>query len=958
MLKRYTLILCLFTASLSNAQPWLLPEYLPGSPDKESTPDFYEVSRAFGNYVKDQELLNRKNQMVNENTIESGDEIPGYNLFRRWEWFNEQRVYPSGAFPLVENVLKEYQSKKTGADFPVQHGSKPATGNWINLAAPVIPVGSSVGAGRVNCMAFMPGNSATIFIGTACGGVWKSTNGGASWFVLNTDQLPSLSIAGIAIDPVNTNNIYLATGDNFAGIPNFFKTLQGHFSAGVFKSTDGGLTWNPTGLSYVQSQLMYPQQIILDPASPSTLLLVSNTGIWRNTAGGAGAWVNVKAGTFYSIEFNPLNSNVVYATDGLGLWRSNDNGVNWSYKGGGYPNMIATRVSLGVTPADTSFIYLWGPVAGFKKSVNGGNTFVTMTNPDPLVSPYGYYDRAIAVSKTNKLEVHVGGQSTVKTVDGGLSWAASSAYNNPLAANYIHQDVKRLSYSPGSGSQLYAMTDGGIFVTQNDGASWSDISDGLQIGELYRLANNPFNRDTIYYGTQDCASIRWDGTVSTIAQVFGSDGMQPLVDYTNSMNVFVCAPYGNLQKSTDGGNNFVLASPGQCMWIAPYVMNQVNPQTMYIGCTAGVKRSVDGGIFMSWNNVSAGSIDSVIAVAVTAADTNYIYAAKRGKLVRSVNNAAGWTDITAGLPVNACAITYITVSNKDPQKVFVTFSGYSSGDKVFRSADGGATWSNYSGTLANVPVNCIVYENNSADALYIGTDFGVYYRDSGMADWSAFNTGLPNVIVNHLDIFYPAQKLRAATYGRGLWETDLQVTGTLPVELLGFNGYHNELSNTNELTWTTASEINSDFFDVMRSDDRKYFYSIGRLPAAGNSSSYREYHFTDDHRITNTAYYYLRQADLDGKTALSVTISVFAGRGDGLINIYPSPAAEKINFQLPDNIHPARITIYDALGVERLTQENLSGLNACIFVSHLPAGMYDVKIVSGRQIRFGRFIKN
>jgi hypothetical protein len=740
---------------------------------------FYEIRnayRAFQNEYK----AGMAEKVSTANDCSDEVKFPGQNKFSRWEWFNEQRVFPSGIFPSTEMIAKEYEKFLKRSDTsPAAKSSQGNPAGWTSLSSPTVPVGSAAGAGRVNCLAFLPGNANTLFVGTACGGVWKSTNGGTTWSVLNTDQLPSLSIACIAIDPLNVNTIYIATGDNFAGIPNFGKTLQGHFSAGVFKSTDGGLTWTVTGMSYVQSQLMYPQQLIIDPVTPATLLLVSNTGIWRTVNSGS-SWTNVKAGNFYSIEFNPLNRNVIFASDGLGLWRSNNNGLTWSYKGGGYPNTIGSRVTLGVTPADTSYVYLWGPTAGFKKSVNGGTSFSTMTNPDATVTPYGYYDRGVAVSNTNRLEVHVAGVSSAKTTDGGLTWTPSSDYTNYLNANYIHQDVKRMVYEPGSGSKIYALTDGGLFVSANDGANWSGISAGLQIAEIYRIGNHPSSADTVYYGTQDCASIRWNGGPGSLTQVYGGDGMQPLVDPLNTMNVFVCGQYGNLQKSTDAGATFSLASPGQCMWIAPYVMNPKNSQTMYIGAKAGVKKSLTGGVFMSWNTVSTGSLDSVTSLAVTRADTSVVYAAKLGKIVRSGNGGTGWTDITGTLPVTSAGITYITVSPTDKDKVWVTFSGYSAGNKVFFSSNGGTSWVNYSGTLPNVPVNCAVYVNGSNDALYIGTDFGVFQRDAGASDWTAYNTGLPNVIVNHLDIFYPALKLRAGTYGRGLWETSIPglTTGT------------------------------------------------------------------------------------------------------------------------------------------------------------------------------------
>ncbi|MBL0340778.1 MAG: hypothetical protein IPP71_07590 [Bacteroidetes bacterium] len=731
----YYLLFLIFICSNARAQRWLEDSYLKAKPDSSGNYNFYDVQKAFLKYERKQE---RKNKIENdadkdEGTGENEGKFVGYMQYKRWEWYNEQRVFPSGEFPSVEMVLEEYKKFKTTSlsSQRTSEVNKTTSAGWVNLTAPLVLTGSSAGTGRVNCMAFMPGNINSFLIGTACGGVWKTVNGGLNWTVLNTDNLPSLSIASIAIDPLNTNTIYIATGDNFAGIPNFFKTLQGHFSAGIFKSTDGGLTWNPTGLSYQQTDLLYPQQLIIDPVVPSTLLLVSSTGIWRNTTGAIGAWTNVKAGSFYNIEFNPLDRNIVYATNGQGLWRSDNNGVNWIYKGGGYSNLTGGRVSLAITPIDTSYIYLWGPTLGVKRSFNSGTSFNSISNPDAIILPYGYGDRAIAVSPLNKLKLQVGGgNASLKSSNGGFNWTPSSTWSNHLSPDYIHQDVKKFVYAPG-GAKLYVLTDGGIFVTTNDGATWTNLSNGLQIAEIYRITSSPFNKDTIYYGCQDAATNLWDGINNSSSQVLSSDGMQSLIDYTNPKIVFACKPSGDLKKSVDGGQNFVLASPGQSPWITPYVMNQKNPQTMYIGTNSGVQKSYSQAVFLSWFNVSPGVVDSVTSLAVTKADTNYVYASKFGKIVKSVDGGANWTNITAGLPLNAnflipAGISFIVVSPTNPLKVWITLSGYSAANKVFQSVDGGSTWNNYSGTLPNIPINCITYVNGSNDEVIIGTDFGVF----------------------------------------------------------------------------------------------------------------------------------------------------------------------------------------------------------------------------------------
>ncbi len=869
--------------SLSFAQKWMEEPFFKPSPEqaRDQVYNFYDLQKAFQAFEKD--------YWAQETERCEGEDKPkfkGYNGFKRWEWFNEPRVYPTGEFPRVDMVLAEYEqfALRKAQDNAGNASGKTASANWVNLTSPNAPVGQLSGMGRINCMAFQPGNTNILYIGAACGGVWKSMDAGQTWNVLNTDQLPSLSITSIVIDPSNPNNIYLATGDNYTGFVITGVLKQGHYSAGIFKSTDAGLTWNVVGMPSIQSQQFIPQQLIMDPVTPNVMLLAANTGIWRSIDGGVN-WTLRQANFFYSIEFNPQNHNVAYATDGLGLWRSNNNGVTWTYKGGGYPNSSqAGRVTLAVTPADTNYIYLWGPPSVFKRSVNGGTSFVTMGSPDAIAQPYGYVDRAIGVSRTNALEVFVGGMTSAKSINGGTSWAASSVWNNAAVPNYVHPDVKRLVYEPG-GTKIYMLNDAGISVSANGGTTWVDISNGLQIAEIYKIASHPVSPDTILFGAQDNGTNRRSGPTGSLLQLDAGDGFQPVYHPTNPRTMYVIAQLGAVKKSIDGGANFVSASPGQMLWNPPLKMNPLNPNTMYAGCVGGFKKSYAAGLQGSYVNLSAGTLDQIRSMGITKADTNRIYTANMSDIITSTNGGTTWSLITAGVPTNLAAISYIDVSTSDPNRVYVCLSGYSAGNKVFMSTDGGTTWSNYSGlSLPNVPVNCITYVEGSNDAVYIGTDFGVFFRDAAAADWTSFNTGLPNVVVNHLQVFYPTMKLRAGTYGRGIWETDMVLS--LPVGLQGFSA---DCRNDNvEIAWTTSSELGSEDFTVERASDGRNFQAIGKVRAAGNSDQPIDYFFKDSTPIWGVATYRLKQTDVDGRVLYSKVLTAGCNNQLG-IEVYPNP---------------------------------------------------------------------
>ncbi len=953
MKKPVIILLVLLLTSITSAvyaQPWLEARYLTPKTDSSLPVNFYDIQKAFQLYEQEQRETYPE-KFTGENEFKSP--FKGYKNYKRWEWFNEQRTYPTGEFPSVKMVLEEYDKffqKKNEAALSAKENITTSQ-VWQNLASPNAPIGSYAGTGRVNCMAFMPGDNNTIFIGTACGGIWKSTNGGTTWTVLNTDLLPSLSITSICIEQTLPNTIYIATGDNFTGFPISSVLKQGHYSAGVFKSTDGGLNWLPAGMSALQLNQFVPQQMIIDPVAPQTLLIAGNTGIWRTIDGGNN-WTMVRAGNFFSIEFKPLNHNVVYATDGFGLWRSTDNGVSWSFRGGGYPNAAADRVSLAVTPANVNYVYLWGKTAGFKRSIDGGNTIdaTVLANPESIASPYGYVDRAIGVSNTNSDIIIVGGLTTAKTINGGINvgipWATTSEYVNHLAPNYFHADIKKIVYEPGSGTRLYALHDGGIAFSADNGATWADKSNGLQIAEIYKIANSYTSADTVYYGAQDNGTNRWDATNTSVSLLDPGDGFQCLVDPNNPSIIFASKQLGFVQKSINGGQNFVLASPGQMLWNCPIKMNPLNSQTMYAGCTAGVKKSTVGGTHGSYVNLSAPWLDWIYALDISKSDTNYVYAASHDSMIMSVNAGTTWSYITAGLPVASAAITDIIVSSGDRRKVFVTFSGYSANNKVFMSVDSGANWINYSGTsLPNVPVNCITYVDGSNDEVYIGTDFGVFYRDAASSDWVSYNNGLPNVVINDLEIYYPARKLRAGTYGRGVWEVDL-ITNPLPVELISFTGHHNKLANTNDLAWSTASEINNKYFEIMKSANGIDFTSIGIVNSSGNSTGNRNYAYQDKEPFAGFNYYRLKQVDVDGRAKNSGIINIYVKKNTADLLLYPNPAGSNISIEYADGFENTRVDIINLLGVHvtdktMMHQETNRKIN--FDISQLPAGIYVLK---------------
>jgi photosystem II stability/assembly factor-like uncharacterized protein len=778
-MKHLLLSLILFAAFLipTQAQPYMKPGMVSVQGQK---PTLQDLQRSFNNYwdTRDPDVLHE------EENAEEG----GYQQFKREEAFMKQRTFPTGEFPRADIIFTEYQKlKSSNANARLGNGGNTTqSANWIFKGPHVVP-GNGGGAGRLNCMAFDPTNSNTIWIGAACGGLWKSTNGGSSW-TSNTDLLPSLSVSEIVIDPTNTNIMYIATGDKY-GIYYGYE-VWGHYSAGVLKSTDGGLTWNQSGMNYNQWNGEIIQRLIMDNTNPDVLYAATYSGIYKTTNGGT-SWTNLRTGSYYDIEFKPGTPATMYASDSIGFLRSTDSGANWSY----VPSITTDgRTSIAVTPANPSLVYVWGVDGGFNYSNNSGTSFSPRTDPQSEATPYGHYDYVMTVSPVNENLLFVGGLSVARSTDGGQSWLTVSDWSGWPAPNYCHADNHDLEFAPGSSQVIYSCNDGGIFKSTDQGNSWTDLSGGVDIKQYYRFSSSWQNPNVMFGGAQDNGSDKITG-INSAVQVNGADGEDCLVDWANDNIVFVSSQGGYFYKSTDGGNSFNPANVFGSDWTSPIVMDPSNHMIIYVG-SSSVEKSIDNG--NTFNSMNVGFPGAVYSIRVAPSNSNYVYAASFGTLQRTTNGNT-WTDITNNLPVNHAAITGIAIDSDDPNRVWICFSGYSENNKVYQSDDGGTTWLNISGRLPNIPINCIEYQKNSEDILYIGTDLGVFYAAGSLNEWQSYNTGLPNVIIYDLDTHYPTGKLRTATFGRGIWESDT-MTVTHPSLDAGTSGIISPLGETCDST--------------------------------------------------------------------------------------------------------------------------------------------------------------
>ncbi|MCK9421540.1 MAG: hypothetical protein M0Q38_02980 [Bacteroidales bacterium] len=765
---------------------------------KQPALNFFEVRKQFNDYWKDRKITKGL----------------GYKPFRRWEWFWEQRVGRDGAFPSNDVVVREW------AKYTTSHTKAPVFGpeaNWIPMG-PFSTKSGYAGLGRINCIAFHPTNVNTFWVGSPSGGLWKTTDYGQSW-TTNFDSSPVLGVSDMVIDPNNPLIMYIATGDGDGGsLHDINATPEGDTkSIGILKSVDGGVTWNPTGLSWKVADVGLIRRLIMNPTNSSMLYAATSDGIYQTIDAGVN-WTKQVEGFFTEILFNPGDLSILYAatkevdsTSGQ-IFRTTDGGTNWEQTSN---FTYACRIKLSVTPQLASLVEAIctnheGGLEGMYRSTDTGasfskfftvlpncsnnllNAYPDPQNHDEPCGGQGSYDLFYLINPSNSSERWLGGVNTWKSADAGQTWRLVNYWSSELPEfPTVHADKHWFAFHPLQPGTFLEGNDGGIYYSKNGGTSWTDITGGMQIGQIYRIGNSWTNPEIVIGGFQDNGS-QVDSAGTWLApDVIGGDGMQCLVDYVNPDIKYASYSEGVITRTTDPAwKNVVTISgniPGKPKgaWVTPYIIHPKDPKILYAGYQ-NIYKSEDRG--NTWLKISSfpapdPASDTLLrTIEISASNPQVMYAGPQYSLYRTTDGWASQTEVNSGLPVDSCMITGIAIHPKNPDTLFVSMGGYKQGKKVYRSYDGGANWTNISGTLPNLPVNCIRYQDSANEALYIGTDVGVFFMNTSITDWMNFSKNLPNVVVTDLQIQYMKGKIRAATYGRGLWESDLYVSpGTFQV---------------------------------------------------------------------------------------------------------------------------------------------------------------------------------
>jgi len=689
----------------------------------------------------------------------------GEKPFRRLEWYLGSRLLPDGSYPAGArwNAYLDVLASREAALSTATPVGVP-TANWTSIGPKNI-------AGRILDLAFDPNNAGVIWAGAASGGIWRSADDGHSWTPMD-DRLPTLAVGCIVTHPTSSNIIYLGTGEGSFNID----AVEG---VGVLKSTDGGATWTQTGLSWLLSQGQAVNEMVIDPANPNVLVAATRDGVyrtdnagttWSRTLAAAGSWMDAK-----DLVIDPSNPNILFVAAGYpwgsgnnGIYKSTDNGVTWTKLTAGLPGGAAMgRVSLAISAANPNTVYAGvahtinsgASLSGIYRTTNGGDTWTRQSNSPNHYSAQGWYNNVIAVDPANPNLVYSGGMNIYKSADGGATWATIT--------NGIHVDFHAIAFNNGA---LYVGTDGGVYKSTTGGSSWTSLNNGLVTMQFYKMGSDFNNAGKAMGGTQDNGSNEYRGAPAWTKRL-GGDGGEVIYDYSNSNIIYAEYQNGSHLKSLDGGVSWFAANSGvpSGPWVTPVEMDPVNPNVLYTIGSGNLYKTSDGAGSWSLLFNAAEAVDQDIQVA--PGDQQTIYVAGNNVIYRSANGGASFSKISAGLAVTS--ITALAVHPEHPQTLYVMIGGWNAASHVYKTTNAGGSWQNLTNNLPNLPCNTIVIDPAYPEMVYVGTDLGVYVSTDEGETWNEWNTGLPNVVVDELDIQAAARLIRAATHGRGMYQANL-----------------------------------------------------------------------------------------------------------------------------------------------------------------------------------------
>jgi uncharacterized protein (TIGR03437 family) len=731
----------------------------------------------------------------------------------RWHYFYDQRSSSTAEFPeggrlrayrTLDRMDREMRARKTNvrkAEF---------SGTWKSIGPQ--PIGFApnnyVTSGRITALAIDPRSNDTVYAGGADGGVWKTTDGGATWNPITDDQ-PSLVIGSIALDPSAPDTIYVGTGEE-----NF--NADAYTGVGILKSTNAGASWTNIVGPFARQRI---GSLAVNPSNGNIVLAGAAAGIFRSTDSGA-TWSNVLPGAATSVFFEPSQPNVAWAGLGNifgaaanGVYRSTDSGQTWTVVTGVAGSTIPRGASIGrieLVSAGTTANAAYAAVAnaigsagatlnGLYKTTDAGQHWTKLPVPDFCSNPQQcWYDLTVRQHPTDPTILYVGGVQLFRSLNSGLTWTDLS--NSPAAP---HVDHHALQFTP-DGARLYDGNDGGMWSTETYAAAglsnvrWNNLNTTLSLTQYYpSLSIHPTDPTVSLAGSQDNGTHlyqndpKWTRVISGDGGWTAIDPAAPNVAYAEYVDLALFKT--NRLDFQDLLNvNHGIDDEDRIPFIASFVMDPTNPQRLYFGSQRLYRTNDGAGL---WQPISPDLTDppagatsttyTISTIAVAPTDPNTIYTgARRGSVYATTNGGTTWKQVSANLPVRA--VTHLTVDPIDPATVYVTYAGFAGVAETFqghlyKSVDGGNNWADLTNNLPNLPLDDLIVDPDIPDTLYLATDLGVMVSSDAGASWVTLGNGMPRVAITSLTLHRPTRTLRAGTHGRGVYDYALPTGSSGPV---------------------------------------------------------------------------------------------------------------------------------------------------------------------------------
>jgi len=691
----------------------------------------------------------------------------GYKPFKRWANHWQDYLQEDGTIAPPAELWKAWERKQKSESEKNPYGVPDNTIiDWRNLGPAVVSNSSTSisGQGRINTIIKDPNNPQTLYIGAPAGGIWKSTDDGVNWTPLS-DYLPQIGVSGIAIDPTDSNIIYISTGDDDAG---------DSYSVGVMKSTDAGQSWNATALSYQYSNKKTTNEIFIDPTNNNHIWVASTDGLQKSEDAG-NTWVVKQSGNIVDFRLHPsyASNSIIYAVgynnNESKFYRSEDKGETFS-EISSIPS-DSNRIVLETTLADPDKVYVLSAYDNGDGTYKGENSFQgiyvssdaglnfskTAENDDIFTSAQSWYDMALTVSDTEPNTLFVGVLDIWKSTDGGNDFTQINAWNQ-RTSSFTHADIHFMRYFDGV---LYAGTDGGIYRSADDGVNFEDLSNTLSIAQIYTVSTSRPNSSKLASGLQDCGGFAFSG--NNWNSYHGGDGMGTAVDLYQENTYYGMTQYGgSLYRTTTGGDggwsntDFVASGPVKGQWVTPLEFSKSGQ--LYAGFDQLYKLDSN-----RWKKISNHDFPyNLRVIKIDPNNTNIIYVATYFNVYKSTDGGDNFTSILS--------------TNNYIQSIEIDFTESNlwvlDSYRLHHSTDEGDNWTTeFTGLESATTLKLQQYSNKKS--LYLGTILGVYYTDTDISGWHSISNDLPNVKVSDMEINFYDNILTVSTYGRGIWQTPI-----------------------------------------------------------------------------------------------------------------------------------------------------------------------------------------